>query len=90
MNVFCAENNITEQSLMMFSYFMPQESVFSCYNQMQEIERRMIKTPPPNLLSTHFISTDVLENSSLSSSGTKRKLAFEGSEDCPVQRTRRA
>ncbi|XP_054808081.1 cyclin-D5-1-like isoform X2 [Prosopis cineraria] len=57
------------------------EHVFSCYNLMQEIERRKVKTPPDsNLLSTPASFTDVLENASVLSSGTKRKLTFPDSE----------
>ncbi|KAK4260167.1 hypothetical protein QN277_003317 [Acacia crassicarpa] len=67
------------------------ELVFSCYNLMQEIERRKIKTPESNLLSTHSTSADVLENPSVLSSGTKRKLTFldTGTESYPEQKIHR-
>ncbi|XP_028787098.1 cyclin-D5-1-like [Neltuma alba] len=67
------------------------ELVFSCYNLMQEIERRKIKTPDSNLLSTHSSFTDVLENASVLSSGTKRKLTFleSGTESYPEQKIHR-
>ncbi|KAK7252774.1 hypothetical protein RIF29_36969 [Crotalaria pallida] len=60
--------------------------VFSCYNLIQEKKRNKVKTPSSNLMSNHSGSTCVVENSFDTSSGTKRKLAFDDNEHCPRQK----
>ncbi|CAL0314378.1 unnamed protein product [Lupinus luteus] len=62
--------------------------VFSCYNLIHQ-KRNMVKTPSSNLLSTHSSSTCVVENPFDTSSGTKRKLSFENSENSPRQKLHR-
>ncbi|XP_020230428.1 cyclin-D5-1 [Cajanus cajan] len=59
--------------------------VFFCYNLIQEKKKSKVKTPCSNLLSTPSGSTCVLENQSDTSTGAKRKLSFEDSENCAGQ-----
>ncbi|KAK7309155.1 hypothetical protein RJT34_05669 [Clitoria ternatea] len=64
--------------------------VFSCYNLMQEKRENKVKTPSSNLLCTQSSSTCVVENSSDTCSGAKRKLSFEDTENCQGQKLHRS
>ncbi|KAL2528351.1 Cyclin-D5-1 [Forsythia ovata] len=59
---------------------LEKENIFSCYSLLQEIGIQESKTPTSvvtqNLMSTHSSSTDVLENSSISTASSKRSLTY--------------